>query len=819
MKSSLIYFLTLFAFFFVSNSTINSQSDPYTVRVNVEGYKHVFEGAGASFPKWLGAHNRMSAADQEKVMQWAGRDLNMQYLQDYVGSYPADDSEFFDAKALYVRNMRRYQSDLKMCVVVNNLPSRLTTTIKVNGNDVIALDHTRRGIYNQVADWYFKVLEAYYLRNVPVSVLNIVNEPDHNKNGVKRYLYGHGGNPQKGVAFLLKEAIPRLRAMINNPSVNTNNIPMPKIMAVSALSARRTPEWVDYLRNNYPAAWREVDILSTHQYARGSENVYFDQMRNRLGGREFIQSEMHAGRGDGLEFLEPILGIGHYTAISAANLVICGVNGGLNSWWYFFVGASGPPDKKSSLISMPFNGGAPQRSHQYYSFRQVTSLQPANSHVMERRIDGREEDDEVIVYRKRGDDHAYVTMVNYNSNSAPAEIIIQNNEGETLNIKSIELYTTNASLNAEVVDRRNYSNPRNRYTFNMSPYSVNTVKVQFEDNTTSECSIVPYARVNDQNWNRTASVTVNANSKVEFGPQSDNFGPRGGTWSWRGPNNFRSSNRGISFSNINPNQAGTYTVTNTDQNNCTASRRFTINVNSSIINNAVYELQPQSDLDLRLDVRGASNQNGTLVMAWSRHGNANQQWKFYNVRENIYEIEPQNATGKRLGVKGLNNTSQNASIDIYDDKNQQNQRWRAIPARNGWFEFESMSTPGMRLDLGGTNRGANAVNRNDDNNRNSQRFKLLPVDANRKGIAVTSNFKIFPNPVDEKLFIQVQGLEDAITVNVVDVSGRQLFENIINGDQLSDGTISLSTTSWSPGIYFVTIKNGDQKITDKILKK
>ncbi|MCM5664051.1 LamG-like jellyroll fold domain-containing protein [Galbibacter mesophilus] len=457
--------------------TVKGQTNPYTVRVNADGYKHIFEGAGASFSKWVGDHNNMSAADQDSVMRWAGKDLNMQYLQDYTGIYPSDDPSYYDANANYIKTMRAYRPELKMSLVVNNLPDNLCTTIDVNGTPTKALDYTRTGIYDEVADWYFKALEGYFVRGVPVDILNIVNEPDHNKDN-KFYLYGHGNNKEKGVAFLLKEAIPRLRTMVNNPSINVHGIPMPEIMAFSALSARRTPEWVDEVKNNYPDAWNEVDILSTHQYAQGSNNAYFDQMRNQLEGRRFIQSEMHAGRGEDIGYLEDILGQRHYTAMSAANLVICGVNAGLNSWWYFFVAASGNY-KKSSLIIMPDDGQNPYRTHQYYAFKQVTSLQPPNSHVMERTIDGNETDDEVIVFRKQGDNHAYVTIVNYSDQPSPAEVIIENDNGDILKIKSIELHTTDAQLKDVITDSQNFTNQVDEYTFTMPPYSVNTLKVEF----------------------------------------------------------------------------------------------------------------------------------------------------------------------------------------------------------------------------------------------------------------------------------------------------------------------------------------------------
>lgn len=610
--------------------------DPYTVRVNADGYKHIFEGAGASYGKWLDNHNKMSAEDQDKVMQWAGRDLNMQYLQDYVGSYPSQNPVYFDDRAEYFRAMRAYQPDLKMSVVFNNLPGRLcTTVITRDGVEAKALDHTRPSIYDEVADWYFKVLEGFYLRDVPVSILNIVNEPDHNKDGVKFYLYGHGRDPQKGIAYLLMEAVPRLKAMINNPAINTNGIPMPKIMAFSALSARRTPEWVDHFRDNYPAAWAQVDILSTHQYARGSVNAHFDQMRNRLGGREFIQSEMHAGRGDDLEYLEPIIGRGHYTAISAANLVICGVNGGLNSWWYFFVSASGPVDKKSALISMPWNNGAPSRSHQYYSFRQVTSLQPAFSNVMETQIDGNRNDDEVIVYRKKGDNHAYVTIVNYKDFSVPAEVIIQDGQGNVLPIKSIQRYATDAQYRADITDTKNYTDARNRYTFNMTPYSVNTIKVEFQQGGVADCegtiggTVGPGSpcddgdrcTINDVYDNDCNCVGEPAYPEVQVSAQNEVCDAPGAISLNFEDVNYRT---GIEFSidggnsyplNVNDN-AGTAVFDNVGAGTYAVFTRWGNNDCPVDLGEVTIEADPQPDVSVSITQPGQDNETGTITFSF-----------------------------------------------------------------------------------------------------------------------------------------------------------------------------------------------------------
>lgn len=183
---------------------------------------------------------------------------------------------------------------------------------------------------------------------------------------------------------------------------------------------------------------------------------------------------------------------------------------------------------------------------------------------------------------------------------------------------------------------------------------------------------------------------------------------------------------------------------------------------NGIAQGGIFEMEPQHDIALRLQVRGGQINaiNGTLVDGIERNGNVSQQWKFIQVAENVYEIEPQNSIGKLLGVVGANNTAQNASIDIFDDLNQNNQRWRALPIPNtDLFRFEPLSAPGKRLDIeivGGVSR---ALSRDLDTG-NSQRWRLIPVapilslDLDNSN----SHLSVYPNPSQSGIFKLSQSL-------------------------------------------------------------
>ncbi|MGB3800277.1 MAG: PQQ-dependent sugar dehydrogenase, partial [Lewinella sp.] len=243
-----------------------------------------------------------------------------------------------------------------------------------------------------------------------------------------------------------------------------------------------------------------------------------------------------------------------------------------------------------------------------------------------------------------------------------------------------------------------------------------------------ECSLIPYVNINRTGWTQSTSVLIDSGDEVWFGPQSVAFGTASSPWSYTGPNNFSSSGRSLRLTNVGSDRGGNYTVTNTDPDGCTASLTYTIEIDDptpAIINGAVYEMEPQHDTQLRLDVRGASSQNSTLVDGYERNGNANQQWQFISRGNDVWEIEPQHATGKRLDVAGVSR-AQNAEIHIYDRHGRNNQQWRALPVGDGTYRFEPLHAPGKRLDIENVNGTPRALSRNLDNG-NSQRWRLIPV--------------------------------------------------------------------------------------------
>ena len=99
------------------------------------------------------------------------------------------------------------------------------------------------------------------------------------------------------------------------------------------------------------------------------------------------------------------------------------------------------------------------------------------------------------------------------------------------------------------------------------------------DSLTYPCIIIPYVSKNNMGTKPGAKALVSIGDQVSIEPQSEAFGTASGNcWSWKGPNGFASNEREIQFTVILSDQTGTYTVTHTEENRCTASFDFILEV-------------------------------------------------------------------------------------------------------------------------------------------------------------------------------------------------------------------------------------------------
>jgi xyloglucan-specific exo-beta-1,4-glucanase len=91
--------------------------------------------------------------------------------------------------------------------------------------------------------------------------------------------------------------------------------------------------------------------------------------------------------------------------------------------------------------------------------------------------------------------------------------------------------------------------------------------------------VVPNIQVNAGSLQQTPIITVQNGSSVLLSPTPAS----GGTWSWQGPNDFTSTDREVTLSNIQFNQNGVYFVQYTNLSGCTSAwQTFTVNVDVKV---------------------------------------------------------------------------------------------------------------------------------------------------------------------------------------------------------------------------------------------
>lgn len=77
-----------------------------------------------------------------------------------------------------------------------------------------------------------------------------------------------------------------------------------------------------------------------------------------------------------------------------------------------------------------------------------------------------------------------------------------------------------------------------------------------------------------------------------------------------------------------------------------------------------------------------------------------------------------------------------------------------------------------------------------------------------------NRIRLYPIPVSDILYINVQQLNSHAAVRVTTADGR-----LIVAKQLKNTIEQLPVNHWKAGLYFVTILNGDQVITEKVIKQ
>ena len=84
------------------------------------------------------------------------------------------------------------------------------------------------------------------------------------------------------------------------------------------------------------------------------------------------------------------------------------------------------------------------------------------------------------------------------------------------------------------------------------------------------------------------------------------------------------------------------------------------------------------------------------------------------------------------------------------------------------------------------------------------------------GSASNETIGLAPNPVNNWLNVSFNDLKDINAMKIVDITGRTIYSSALQGNEKS---VRINTSSYSPGVYFLSANLGNGAITKKFIKQ
>lgn len=125
----------------------------------------------------------------------------------------------------------------------------------------------------------------------------------------------------------------------------------------------------------------------------------------------------------------------------------------------------------------------------------------------------------------------------------------------------------------------NYFQNQGGHTYaSWSPDLQRFIPFLFQDGSCTPTSIVSNIQINGGSWHASNTAKVCTGNTIKFGPHP--YDVTSG-WSWKGPDNFTSTQREVEFLNVNASKSGDYIVTFKNAAGCTSTAKVTLIVNST----------------------------------------------------------------------------------------------------------------------------------------------------------------------------------------------------------------------------------------------
>ena len=223
-----------------------------------------------------------------------------------------------------------------------------------------------------------------------------------------------------------------------------------------------------------------------------------------------------------------------------------------------------------------------------------------------------------------------------------------------------------------------------------------------------------------------------------------------------------------------------------------------------------------------MDVINNGTANGTNVRQWTSNDCPCQQWEVTNTGNGQYTIVGV-GSGKHLDISGVS-TADGANIQIWQSTGGNNQRFTFTSTGGGFYRITPVhSGKAVDVNAGGLTDGTNIQQWTYSGAKNQQ-WQLVPVSS--QGARLVTPFTkemnngadsllVYPNPPVNNVIVIIPAAlaKGPAVITLSDITGRILYR----GQEASTKHI-IDLNSILPGVYFITVSNGTERITRKIIK-
>ncbi|WP_044207029.1 discoidin domain-containing protein [Flammeovirga sp. OC4] len=471
-----------------------------SISVDISKKQQQFLGAGGTCDSYIGHWLSMSEENRLLAAKMVAEDIHLDFVKHYINGRPSGDSEKqYNNFTAFVNDIRKINPDIKVQMCVQDIPEDL----RKDPDKKKEFDDSDPEIYDKMAQYYYDVIEGFHDRGVTIDELDVLNEP-----GGTGFAVYYGG--------LYKYSIPKLREMIEDPTINTKGMKMPHIGGTSQWSVLGVIKWFDVWKAEIPEAYDEIDVVSTHGYRNGWDEKNYKEIYDYIDGLPFQNNEQTGKlqKGDGLyeifEQSEP----DYIGDVSMGMRISDAINGGVNHFFIFNINNSS--GNNAALLQTP-SGGSPVKSKVYDGFKQLTSSFPLGSYCLPER--GMKDMDltRVLCMRNGDENVVYVNITNIAPEAQTISIEFNDN-GTAQGISSVQSWLSTQAYDIEEIMNVNYSQAVDKISFDASPFSVNTLKITLEPNgaaTSLKPQTIEFASIDDQFLRSTYTLDATASSGLE----------------------------------------------------------------------------------------------------------------------------------------------------------------------------------------------------------------------------------------------------------------------------------------------------------------